>query len=138
MRVFKAISKSIVTYYNKTWLLPSNIKSKIQAIEINSRGGVNRITRRTRIRNMNIPEQLEHIIEKKKQISWLGHLHGRYLKKPNNRSHKKVQKVSIRIFKKYLSIYNMVLYFLFSYFYTRCFSLELLNSRRNNFKKKCI
>jgi Reverse transcriptase (RNA-dependent DNA polymerase) len=78
MIVYKTIYRPILTYGSETWVLTPNMKSKIQAVEMKYLRGVKGISRRDRIRNMDIREELQiepiHEYIQKKQLNWWGHV----------------------------------------------------------------
>ena len=78
MKVYKTIYRPILTYGCESWVLSQQQKSNIQAVEMKYLRRVKEITRRDRIRNDRIREELEinsisDFIEQR-QLSWWGHL----------------------------------------------------------------
>lgn len=79
MTVYQTVFRPILTYGSETWVLDRKLKSKIQAIEMKYLRTVKGVTRRDRIRNVDIREELKikpvlKYIEER-QLSWWGHLH---------------------------------------------------------------
>jgi Reverse transcriptase (RNA-dependent DNA polymerase)/Endonuclease-reverse transcriptase len=78
LKVYKAIFCPILTYGSESWILTQNIKSRLQATEMKYLRRVKGITRRDRVRNEAVREELnvEPIMTKIKiqQLKWFGHL----------------------------------------------------------------
>lgn len=76
--VYKTIFKSVLLYGSESWTLSKRMASKVQAIEMKFLRGVKGITKRDKIRNSKIREDLEvkpiqddiH----RRQLRWFGHL----------------------------------------------------------------
>lgn len=78
MKVFKSIYVPVLTYGSESWVLSQQQERKIQAVEMKYLRRAIGVTRKDRIRNEQIREELEiqpisSIIENK-QIGWWGHL----------------------------------------------------------------
>ena len=78
MKVFKVIYRPILTYGSESWILTQRQKSKITAVEMRYLRRVKGVTRKDRIRNEHIREELEIIpildFIEQKQLGWWGHL----------------------------------------------------------------
>uniref|UniRef100_A0A1Y1JWU5 Reverse transcriptase domain-containing protein n=1 Tax=Photinus pyralis TaxID=7054 RepID=A0A1Y1JWU5_PHOPY len=78
MTVYKTIYRPTLTYGSESWVLTTNMKSKLQAVEMKFLRAVKGVTRIDRLRNTSIREELdiesiqEHI--EKKQLNWWGHI----------------------------------------------------------------
>ena len=79
MSVYKTVYRPVLSYGSESWTLTRPLKSKIQAVEMKYLRKVKGITRRDRVRNEQVREELniEPIIStiEKQQMKWLGHLH---------------------------------------------------------------
>jgi Reverse transcriptase (RNA-dependent DNA polymerase) len=78
LNVYKSIFKPILTYGCESWVLTPQQRSKLQAAEMKFLRRIKGVTRRDRIRNTQIREELNiqplmQYIEQK-QLSWWGHL----------------------------------------------------------------
>lgn len=79
MKVFRAIYRPILTYGCESWVLTQPDRNRIQASEMKYLRRVKGITRRDRIRNVQVREELKsqpvaEFIEQR-QLGWWGHLH---------------------------------------------------------------
>lgn len=78
MVVYKTIFRPILTYGSESWVLTNSMKSKIQAIDMKYLRRVKGITRRDRIRNDSVREELEiepiHNAIEKQKLKWFGHI----------------------------------------------------------------
>lgn len=78
LSVYKTIFCPILTYGCESWVLNNTMKSRLQAVEMKYLRRVKGITRRDRIRNEAVRNELkiEPILERveKQQLSWFGHL----------------------------------------------------------------
>lgn len=78
MKVYKVIFRPILTFGCESWILTDRNKSKIRAVEMKYLRRVKGVTKRDRIRNEVIREELniesvEDFIERR-QLGWWGHL----------------------------------------------------------------
>lgn len=78
MSVFNTVFRPILTYGSESWILSRQQKSKIQAVEMKYLRAVKGVTRRDRIRNEVIREELSieptlKFIERQ-QLKWFGHM----------------------------------------------------------------
>lgn len=78
MKIFKTIYRPILTFGCESWVLSKGQKSKIQAVEMKYLRRVMGVTKRDRLRNIDIRRDLEiqptlDFIEQR-QLSWWGHL----------------------------------------------------------------
>lgn len=85
--VYKAIYRPVLTYGCESWVLTKNQKSKIQAIEMRYLRRTKGITRKDRIRNQQVREELgvtKSVLEfiEQRQLSWWGHLQRLDSKRP--------------------------------------------------------
>lgn len=95
MTVYKTIFRPILMYGSESWVLTNTMKSKIQAIDMKYLRRVKGITRRNRIRNELVREELEiepvnNIIVKQK-LKWFGHM----CRMSNNRQVKRIWEAGI-------------------------------------------
>lgn len=76
--VFNTIFKPILTYGSESWILNNQTKSKIQALEMRYLRAVKGVTRRDRIKNEKIREELgvEPILQsiERQKLKWFGHM----------------------------------------------------------------
>lgn len=78
MNVYKAVCRPILTYGCESWVLTQRQKSKVQATEMKFLRRIKGVTKRDKIRNVRIREELEvsavsDFIEQR-QLGWWGHL----------------------------------------------------------------
>ena len=90
VNVYKAIFCPILTYSCESWVLTKDIRSRIQAAKMNCLRRIKAITRRDRVKNEVVRQQLkvEPRLKKKhkQQLKWFGHL----IRMNNNSIAKKV------------------------------------------------
>ena len=78
MSVFKTVFRPVLTFGSESWVLSDRLKSKIQAMEMKYLRKVKEVTRKDRIRNVVIREELKvnsvlDVIEQR-ELAWFGHL----------------------------------------------------------------
>ena len=90
MTIYKTVYRPILTYGSESWTLTNRIKSRLQGMEMKYLRRVKGITRRDRIRNEAVREELkiEPILEtiENNKLKWFGHL----IRMPDNRPVKTV------------------------------------------------
>lgn len=78
MTVYSTVFKPILTYGSESWILTNQMRSRIQATEMKYLRGVKGITRRDKVRNETVRQELkvEPIIRtiERQQLKWLGHM----------------------------------------------------------------
>lgn len=78
IKVFKSVFRPILTFGSESWVLNEKQKSMIQAVEMKFMRRVLGVTKRDRIKNEDIREQLgvQSILKyiEGRQLSWWGHL----------------------------------------------------------------
>lgn len=78
LTVYNTIFRPILTYGSESWILTRQQKSKLQAVEMKYLRAVKGVTRRDRIRNASIREQLkvESTLEfiDRQHLKWFGHM----------------------------------------------------------------
>jgi hypothetical protein len=79
LNIYNALIKSSLLYGSETWRLTENIKIRVEATEMDAMRRSSRISRKERIRNVTIRQQigLEGTIIKeieKNQLTWYGHV----------------------------------------------------------------
>lgn len=100
MTVYKTVFRPILIYGSESWILTNTMKSRIQAIDMKYLRRTKGVTRRDRIRNDIIREELEiepitNVIEKQ-QLKWYGHL----IRMQNERPVKSIWEARIQRSKK--------------------------------------
>ena len=80
MNTYNVLIKSSLLYGSETWRLTENNKRRVEATEMDALKRSSKISRKERIRNVTIRQQigLEETITKKKieqnQVTWYGHV----------------------------------------------------------------
>ena len=79
LNIYNALFKSGLLYGSETWRLTENNKRRVEATEMDALGRSSKISRKERIRNVTIRQQigLEETIVKeieKNQLTWHGHV----------------------------------------------------------------
>jgi hypothetical protein len=79
LNIYNALIKSNLLYGSETWRLTENNKRRVEATEMDAMRRSCRISRKDRIRNVTIRQQIrleETIIKEieKKQLKWYGHV----------------------------------------------------------------
>ena len=79
MKIYNALIKSSLLYGSETWRLTENNKRRVEAIEMDALRRSSKISRKERIRNVTIRQQIgleEPIIKEieQNQLTWYGHV----------------------------------------------------------------
>ena len=79
MNIYNALIKSSLLYGSETWRLTENNKRRVEATEMDALRRSSRISRKDRIRNVTIRQQIgleETIIKEigQNQLTWYGHV----------------------------------------------------------------
>ena len=79
LNIYNALIKSSLFYDSETWRLTENNKRRVATTETDALGRSSRITRKERIRNVTIRQQIgleETIIKEieQNQLTWYGHI----------------------------------------------------------------
>jgi hypothetical protein len=79
LNIYNALIKSSLLYGSETWRLIGNNKRRVEATEMDTLRGSSRISRKERIRNVTIRQQIglkETIITEteQNQLTWYGHV----------------------------------------------------------------
>ena len=79
LNIYNALIKSSLFYGSETWRLTENIKRRVEATEMDALRRPSRISRKERIRNVTIRQQIgleEPIINEieQKELTWYGHV----------------------------------------------------------------
>ena len=79
MNIYNALIKSSLLYGSETWSRTENNKRRVEATEMDALRRSSRISRKDRIRNVTIRQQIgleEPIIKEieQKQLTWYGHV----------------------------------------------------------------
>ena len=79
MNIYNALIKSSLLYDSETWRLTENNKRRVEATEMGALRRSSRISRKERIRNVTIRQQIglvELIVKEieQNQLTWYGHV----------------------------------------------------------------
>jgi hypothetical protein len=79
LNIYNALIKSSLLYGSKTWRLTENYKRRVKAKEMDALRRSSRISRKERIRNVTIRQQIgleETVIKEteQNQLTWYGHV----------------------------------------------------------------